>query len=241
MLVGERDGEAVGTIGIENGDFYEFPLIPTGDYYRTVIDAAISPNNQDVAFSINGENAIWLLSLDGNTLDIDNIKKFPIPKRNLSGSFPQRITWSPNGKRIAYFELLSTEMSEIQVMDLDKGTVSFLSSDDAHNLYPVWSGDGTALVYIRETTPGIIPWIGGYWSKWNSSIWLAEVETGRYDELVPSEGKACWSATWLPDGSGVVFVSNRKGQSDVWVVNRDGTGLRPLTDQGDVMALDILP
>jgi WD40 repeat protein len=241
MLVGERDGEAVGTIGIEKWDFYEFPLIPKEDYYHTVIDGAISPDGQEVAFSINEDNAIWLLSLDGNALDLSSINKFPVPKRDIGGVWPQRIAWSPNGKEIAYFELLTTEMSEIQVMELDGGQVTFLSSDDAHNLYPAWSPDGAALVYIGETTPGIIPWIGGYWTNWNSSVWVAEPEAGRYYELVPSEGKACWSATWLPDGSGVVFVSNRKGQSDVWAVNRDGTGLRPLTDQGDVVALDVVP
>jgi Tol biopolymer transport system component len=33
-----------------------------------------------------------------------------------------------------------------------------------------------------------------------------------------------------PDGRRVVFVSDRSGDNNVWIINADGTGLRPLTD-----------
>jgi Tol biopolymer transport system component len=33
-----------------------------------------------------------------------------------------------------------------------------------------------------------------------------------------------------PDGRQVVFVSDRSGDDNVWIINADGTGLRPLTD-----------
>jgi len=241
MLVGGRDGEAAGTVSVEGGEFYDFALIPTEDYYHTVIDAAISPDGQNIVFSIGLESAIWFLPLDRNTLDLYGIKRFSPSGRSLNGVFSEHITWSPTGDKIAYFELLSGEMSEIQVMAVDTGQVSFLSSSDAHNIHPVWSRDGSAVLYIQETTPGIIGWDGGDPTRWNSSIWIGEVETGQYREVVSSEGKACWSADWLPDGSGIVFLSNRAGSSDVWVVNRDGSGLRRLTEQGNVVALDVMP
>jgi TolB protein len=130
-------------------------------------------------------------------------------------------------------------MKQIRVMDLEGRDLSYLSSRDAQNLSPVWSPDGDALVYIHGESEQLFDWESGDPSTWGSSLWIAQVETGQYSELVTSEGRACWSPTWLPDGSGVIFVSNRKGQSDVWLVNRDGSSLQQLTDQGNVVALDI--
>ena len=36
--------------------------------------------------------------------------------------------------------------------------------------------------------------------------------------------------TWSPDGSRIVFVSTREGNTDLYMVNIDGTGLIRLTD-----------
>lgn len=44
-----------------------------------------------------------------------------------------------------------------------------------------------------------------------------------FDHLTP---------TWSPDGSRIVFVSNRSGSYKLWLMNRDGTGLSQLTAGG---------
>jgi Tol biopolymer transport system component len=38
---------------------------------------------------------------------------------------------------------------------------------------------------------------------------------------------------WSPDGSQIAFVSNRDGNSEIYVMNSDGTGLTRLTDNPD--------
>jgi TolB protein len=43
---------------------------------------------------------------------------------------------------------------------------------------------------------------------------------------------------WSPDGTHILFDSQRSGNRDLWVVNADGTGLRQLTTNA---ALDINP
>lgn len=247
LLGGEPDWVA-GTVGLSGGDFStllsfssEDRTVPDSTFDNGVEDAGVSPNGQRIAFSVGPWNEMWLFSLAEDALDIGSIERIAIPTQDDLGFGAYSIEWSPSGEKIAYTNQLSSEFSEIQVMDALKGTVVFLSSSDAHNFHPRWSPDGSTLAYIRETTPGIVDWNGGDPTRWDSSVWVADVETGVYHEIVPSEGKACWSADWLPDGLSIVFVSNRKGQSDVWLVNRDGTGLRQLTDQGDVVALDVAP
>jgi len=47
---------------------------------------------------------------------------------------------------------------------------------------------------------------------------------------------------WLPDGSGLVFLSNREGDRNVWFIRPDGSGLQQLTRQGGVVGeLALLP
>jgi uncharacterized repeat protein (TIGR01451 family) len=46
--------------------------------------------------------------------------------------------------------------------------------------------------------------------------------------LLASPGRESDPA-WSPDGSKVAFVSTRSGQTDIWVVGQDGTGLRQIT------------
>ena len=43
---------------------------------------------------------------------------------------------------------------------------------------------------------------------------------------------------WSPDGSKVAFTSNRDGNPEIYVVNRDGSGLRRLTNQPSI---DVTP
>lgn len=39
-----------------------------------------------------------------------------------------------------------------------------------------------------------------------------------------------YDPAWSPDGSKIAFISNRTGSAEVWVMNRDGSGQRRLTD-----------
>jgi TolB protein len=43
---------------------------------------------------------------------------------------------------------------------------------------------------------------------------------------------------WSPDGSKIAFTSNRDGNPEIYVVNRDGTGMRRLTNSP---AIDVTP
>ena len=43
-------------------------------------------------------------------------------------------------------------------------------------------------------------------------------------------GEIDYDATWSPDGSSIVFTSDRDGSADLFRVKPDGTGLERLTD-----------
>ncbi|MBC7475088.1 MAG: PD40 domain-containing protein [Candidatus Sericytochromatia bacterium] len=42
--------------------------------------------------------------------------------------------------------------------------------------------------------------------------------------------------SWSPDGDKITFISNRSGSSELWLMNKDGSGQRRLTDTGATRA-----
>lgn len=42
--------------------------------------------------------------------------------------------------------------------------------------------------------------------------------------------------SWSPDGQKIVFISNRTGSAEVWIMNKDGSGQRRLTETGATRA-----
>ncbi len=205
--------------------------------FRDFGDGAALPEGQRFLLVPLLDPTFWLMSLD---FAVEN--KIPIPDQRWPGPLPFGLAWSPDGQKLAYFAMLDNNRYQIRAMDADGSDVKYLSSDDAHNLFPVWSPDNTTVVYLHEVTQEVIKWSGGDPTGWDSSLWIADVETEEYRELVSSEGKACWSPAWLPDSSGIVFVSNRAGGlGDIWFVSRDGSHLQQLTTQGNIVALTVAP
>jgi WD40 repeat protein len=230
LLARDLDGGAIALMNRDGSDVQELP-------YHMFQDGAASPDGQQFVLSAMEENAFWFLNTDGTL-----IKTVPVPgKERPGGGAPFGLTWSPDGQKLAYSDNFADENSQIRVMVMNTGKLEYLSSDDAGSIFPVWFQDSATLLYLRDPRPGTVNWDGGDPARWNTSLWMAEVKTEQYRVLVPSGDKACWSPAWLPDGSAIVFVSNRLGQNDIWLVNRDGSGLRQLTTRGDVAALDIFP
>lgn len=191
-----------------------------------IADGAVSPDGRRIVVSGTEENAFWLMNVDGS-----GIEKIPVPDKARGGAAPDDIAWSPDGKQTSYVDHLANEMQQICVVDADGKNPKCLSSSDAHNISPAWSPDGMSLVYVREESRGIVrreP------NTWTSSIWVVDVASDTSRELVKSAGRSHWAPTWLPDGSAILFISNRGGADDVWIINADGTRLQQLTFHGHV-------
>lgn len=230
ILARDLDGGGIALLAPDGNDVQELP-------YHFFQDGAASPDGQQFVLSAMDENTFWFMNVDGTL-----IKTVPVPdKERPGGGAPFGLTWSPDGQKLAYFDNFADGNSQIRVMDVNTGDLKRLSSADAGSIFPIWFQDSATLLYLRDPRPGTVNWDGGDPTRWNTSLWIANVETEQYRELVSSGGRACWSPAWLPDGSGIVFVSNRSGQNDIWLVNRDGGGLRQLTTRGNVAALDISP
>ncbi|MCU1291885.1 MAG: domain protein beta Propeller [Bryobacterales bacterium] len=218
-----------------------------------------SPDGHAVAFTsyANGSPNIYMLSLDtGRKLPFYNqrasmnafISFTPDSKRvvfsstaaagpaqlylaNANGSDLRRITSSGaieveakiNPKTGNDMVVVSgrSGMPQIYRMNLEGADVSRLTAGTGEATNPSWSPDGSHIAFA---------WTKGF-EPGNYNIFLMDVASQQTTQLTANEGRN-ENPSWAPDGAHLVYASKRGRQSQIWVMNADGTGKRALTQSG---------
>ena len=161
---------------------------------------------------------------------------------NIDGSNPVNISnnsaddgwavWSPTSEKIAF---LSTRdgKTDVYVSNSDGSNLLNLTNTPDHNETAIaWSPDGTTLVYISWTvksTPN--PYTTG-----DEKLMLVNVNGSNKVEISAAVGTDLDIAPeWSHDGSRIAFTSDQdtdvSRNLDIYIVNKDGTGLRRFTTQ----------
>jgi dipeptidyl aminopeptidase/acylaminoacyl peptidase len=230
------------------------PMRPS-DIYRlpSIGDPQVSPEGKWVAYTLSVIDSIkdrrtshiWMISWDGSQ-DIQ-----------LTGSIEgeSRPRWSPDGK---YLSFLSSRMeskgSQVWLMDRRAGEGRRLTEIKGGVDDYAWSPDGRKLLLtltdqepedtgkIKTTRPFVIDRykykqdVEGYrYKKLYTHLYLFDIATKKTDTLTRgsfNEGGAEWS----PDGSHIVFVSNRtedpdkNENSDIYIIEaKAGSAPKQLT------------
>jgi len=108
---------------------------------------------------------------------------------------------------------------EIYISDYDGANQRRVTANQNLNIAPNWSPDARSLVYTS--------WESGF-----QDIYLIHPFGGgpRSRPAAGSDRMRNMLGAWSPDAQRIAFASNQGSErTDIWVVNRDGTGLRNLT------------
>jgi TolB protein len=112
-------------------------------------------------------------------------------------------------------------LPQIYQMSLEGTDVRRLSAGTGEATNPSWSPDGAhiAFAWTRGFEPG------------NYNIFVMDVASQQTTQLTANEGRN-ENPNWAPDGAHIVYASKRGRQSQIWVMNADGTGKHQLTQSG---------
>ena len=223
---GKRLAFTNGTLNLINMDGSNTQRVPLTDFHSSqlswdpdgrgltivaaAVPAAITPAlNPDRAMPVASTPAIARLDLDHNTVTA-----------LVQGIDPRvtSFTWSPDGTRLAY---VADYSHQIHVMYIDGRRGYSLTVLDQAVEDLSWSSDGRQLAFMSYKYGGV------------SKIYLVNVDgTALHPLILQSPFSAEAEPAWSPDGQQLVFAAAKEQKWDLYRINRDGSGLIALTQDG---------
>jgi TolB protein len=152
----------------------------------------------------------------------------------IDGVARTRITFSSDRDRErAKSAVANRDVQEIYFADYDGFNARRVTTTTTLNITPVWSPDSQAIAYTSYRSTGPTG-LGTF-----QDIIVSYVFTG--ERSTPANGnpqRQNYLPVYSPDGSKIAFTSNRDGNPEIYVMNRDGGNLRRMTSNP---AIDVTP
>ncbi len=162
--------------------------------------AATSPNGKRILFSVRIANQLtfsyelWVMNSDGT-----HIGRFLTQTSNR----PYASTWSPNGKRVAFYR-----NGNLWVANANRKGLRQIADAEFSSAVPSWSKRGL-IAFDRA-----------------GSIWVISPKSGKERRIGPGS-----QPSWSPDGRKLLYVTEPRGSmsTDIFVMRANGSGRKQLT------------
>jgi Tol biopolymer transport system component len=196
-----------------------------GEYTSGGSELVWSPDRTKIAFfsGTYPQQQVYTINADGTNLKnlTDN------PQHQV---YNVKLFWSPDSSRIAYYQGkagdLSGEKQDIWAIDINSGTAKNLTQNPQNYDALSWSPDGKLIAFT-----------GGDFNQ--QKLYTINAETSQLNQLAARLGMSGISElAWSYDSQQIAFTFNELAgdKSNLYVINRDGSGLNKLTSDKDLNA-----
>jgi len=185
---------------------------------------AWSPDGKYLYFSSNrgGSINVWRVAIDQ---DSGEVLGEPQPVTRAVGADNHSVALSRDGKRMVYVSGVNQNLTSRASFDPGKGAL-------AGPLAPL-PGEARTVVPADESRDG--QWLVFQRASPVEDLFVLKTDGTGLRQLTNDSAKDR-GPQWSPDGKNITFYSDRSGEYEIWMVGRDGSGLRKLVSSpGDTL------
>lgn len=200
MPVFSPDGKLIAFRSDEQGGGI-FLMEETGENVRKIADFGFhpswSPDGKQIAVSDKAAAVHTAHFTPNSSLSIIDVASGDKKTVDTKGDAIMP-SWSPNGKRIAYWFIANGKSGEIATVSIDGSDLKVITNDNFSDWNPVWSPDGKYLYFASDR--------GGNMSFWRI---LVDENTGSFSgttELVATPSKYCRHITFSRNGKQLAYI-----------------------------------
>ncbi|WP_405578574.1 protein kinase domain-containing protein [Streptomyces sp. NBC_01190] len=220
-IAGKTPGHCGQVIGVRDPDSDVLRQLTSGDDCDRL--PAWAPDHKSFAFvrGSGADLAVWIEKTDG-TGHVDNTGGSG--PRKLAAISGGRVSWSPDGSRLALLRKADNGVQQLYVLTLADGSARQITSGARLVDDPAWSPDGSKIAVCVETSPGL------------SQIHLVDPDDpGAAPRQITHQRQKAKDPAWSPDGKHFAYTfAGGSTQGDIHLIAVDGTGDRPLAATGDL-------
>ncbi|SOD12335.1 basic secretory protein-like protein [Pedobacter xixiisoli] len=181
---------------------------------------AWSPDSKKFAFSIfsKGRNKMLVIDIaNGKTLlntGMDKVEQFG------------NLTWSPNGKDIAFSGMVEGQ-SDIFSYNFDTKQVTQITNDEYSDYAPSYSPDGKKIVFSSDRAA---IQSGNLAAVNPINLTIFDIDTKALSNVPVFAGANNLNAQFSGDSKRIFFLSNRDGFRNLYEYNLENSNVKQLTD-----------
>ena len=199
-----------------NGDVIAFATADEGTDKNKVekgYDAFEIGNNDMYLTTSRTSSHIWLIPSNGGEPKRLTSGNWSLPVTIPPGAPSSPLSWSPDGKRIAFAKVSSSYSGDsykrsIHLLNVEDGTITQLTARTELENIPSFSPDGTLISYLHYRN--------GQFGSLND-LWVTPSNTGTGKNLSIGHDREIDRAIWFPDNKNLLIGGHDDNRKALWV------------------------